>query len=155
MYPIYNVHAVWNQSDYPGNATGFDIMYRANPGPDAVHDEARRWWEKYSCDQLAHKNPEILSLEVIRKPDDDWCLTWFSHYTFDVGQSDEEVLASFAAYVRRIQSYNAKHVKWYESENGGWWSEPICLMGAEEQRRWKSPCRCEHCQKRGVVSINH
>jgi len=155
MYPIYNTHASWNQDDYQNNSTGFDTMYREDPGLDAMQGFAEKWWADYAARKLAGKNPVLLSLEVTRKPDEDWCLTWFSHYTFDTGQTDAEILVSFASYVNRTEDYNAGHMIWYEAEGGGFWSEPICLMGAEDKWRWKGPCRCEHCQKRGVISIDH
>ena len=54
-----------------------------------------------------------------------WCDGWFSHYSFDVGMSDHEVLASFERYVERVLRSDLPEI-----ENGG------RLMGAEDRWRW-------------------
>jgi hypothetical protein len=89
--------------------------------------------------------------------DDEWCLTWFSHYTFDTGQTDEEVLESFRNFVYRYEN----NIKRTQSS----------LMGAEDRWRWKGlhypdgenaaaietdpPCRCEFCKRDGIIRIGH
>ena len=84
-----------------------------------------------------------------------WCIVWFNHYTFDIGLSDEEVLASFERYVQRNIPYAMGEYESYEvycsrvpAEKG------VSLMGAQDRWRWKL-CRCPDCEKRGVVTIDH
>ena len=87
-----------------------------------------------------------------------WCIDWFSHWTFDEGQSDSEVMLSFASFVDRMESYNRSRNK-EEKE--------YCLMGAEDSWRWhgtkegdsnertEPPCRCKYCKEQGVIRIGH
>ena len=87
---------------------------------------------------------------------DVWCPGWFSHWTFDVGMSDRDVLDSFERYVDRILRSDLP-----EAEKGS-------LMGAEDRWRWHgctdgdpqgertdAPCRCPACKASGLVRIDH
>ena len=95
-------------------------------------------------------NPKDIEIDVNFVRYETWCLEWFCHFTFDDGCSDEEYLASFERFVRRMQKLD-------EKEYG--------LMGAEDRWRWSGitdggkktppPCRCAGCKKAGVVGINH
>jgi len=94
-----------------------------------------------------------------------WCIGWFSHCTIDVGQSDEEVLKSFRAFVDRKVQLNLDN--WHRPD------ERTCrndrqfyqLMGAFDDWRWSGvddngnktspPCRCKHCKNQGLIRINH
>jgi hypothetical protein len=98
----------------------------------------------------------VIDTEFVLVGYEEWCLTWFSHYTFDNGQSDEEVLRSFGAYTHRWRSSKDKVF--------------TTLMGADDRWRWKGtlypdgsskpietdpPCRCQYCKEQGVIRINH
>jgi len=97
--------------------------------------------------------------------DEEWCLTWFAHYTFDIGQTDQETLNSFEEFVYRMKRYNSKNGKMEQFSDGtSYWNEPYCLMGAEDRWRWKGdpkiddsrpPCRCKFCKEKGVITIGH
>ena len=178
VYPIYSIHLRWVQDserdpDQPCKWWPFDpgpgriwnsmapyMMYREDPG----EDEVRRWAvEEFWPKQVAQKdlpNPTDLIVELSRY-EETWCPEWFSHKTFDVGQGDGEVLASFHRYVMR-----------YEHMQDYWPGEPPegyrCLMGAEDRWRWcgsgedgardtrtPPPCRCKHCKAQGVIRIGH
>ena len=180
-YPIYIAKARWTEdgqrnADFikwwpsdPGEGRVWNctcstyLMYRDDPGIEVVqHDRETKWWPEYMA-KIASKHPSESSITVIRGHDEEWCPAWFSHWTFDTGQTDREVLASFSTYVDRITAHNRKHAKMVN----GIWTEPICLMGAEDRYRWCAgpeggnrecsdpPCRCEHCQKRGILRIDH
>lgn len=94
-----------------------------------------------------------------------WCPDWFSHWTWDVGLSDEDVRESFHRYVIRMEIWGQQ----YGRMIGGIWYPAVCLMGAEDTWRWRGrkndggpndeptrpPCRCDSCKARGVVRIDH
>lgn len=109
-----------------------------------------------------HFEPEELVIHILDTKleyidEDEWCLTWFSHYTFDNGQTDEEVLDSFREFVRDFEDDTKRTF--------------TTLMGAEERWRWcghiyqnegdwqptrtDPPCRCQFCKEQGVIRINH
>lgn len=156
-YPIYNISVRWNQDDYQGNCSGYKKMYKDDPGLIQVTKEALDWWNEYikkephtkGDKKLIDKHPQLLSIEVKFIGCETWCILWFSHYTYNTELTDEELLRSFQKFVDRklpLQE-NLEH----NVPN----SETYCLMGAEDNWRWKGPCRCEHCQKAGIVSIDH
>lgn len=174
-YPTYSVSVRWENDgehnpEYPNwhkglpagrtwNSTLLHRMYREDPG---VHEVLRihkeEWWPGYVQAKLADKNPGPPMFTVEHTGCESWVLEWFSHYTFDVGQSDGEALASFERYVRR-----------YEDMQDVWPGEYPegyrCLMGAEDRWRWHggsepdvrtpAPCHCEFCQRDGVIRVNH
>jgi hypothetical protein len=162
MYPIYHVKVRWSEryppetaahnmraSELPAgrfwNGSSWDTMEREET--DVVERLLRDWWPEYSKKLL---EPADLTLIVELRCRDTWCSGWFSHWTFDTGQSDQEVLDSFREYVDRIQ-YSDRP----EDEIGS------LLMGAEDEWRWhggertEAPCRCPVCKERGVVRIDH
>jgi hypothetical protein len=181
--PIYNLRFRWNEDGehdpkYPKwheglpegrvwNSTSVYKMYRTDPGLAAVEQDARDWWEPYKVsDKREGKNPSEpeITVEFIRN--ETWALSWFSHWTFDVGQSDAEALASFERFVARMQRLNADERKYIETEHGGYWHDAYCLMGAEDRWRWAgvrddggnttpAPCRCDGCKKLGFLRIDH
>jgi len=176
VYSIYDIRVRWSEDYPPGaenrihrpslpllpegrfwNGAGWYMMEREERDPESIKDEeARDWWPQY----VEKKNllkPADLTIEVKLVHRDVWCDGWFSHWTFDTGMSDEEVLASFERYVERIL-YSGRP----ESEIGG------RLMGAEDRGRWHGcasgdpqgehtspPCRCELCKVGGIVRIDH
>lgn len=166
-YPIYRIKVRWSEryppnteahnmraSELPAgrfwNSTGWDTMERELTD---VAARLREWWPDYSKSLL---EPADLSINVEYKGLDTWCSGWFSHWTFDTGHSDTEVLDSFREYVERIQYSNLT-----EDEISS------LLMGAEDEWRWhgsvdgstadrtEPPCRCPACKERGIVRIDH
>jgi hypothetical protein len=114
------------------------------------------WWPDQRDKYPEASEPDIL-VTFVRW--DTWCEGWFSHWTFDCGQSDEEVLASFRAYVDRVERIQERE-RWDGIEY-----RSRCLMGAEDRWRWRAspecgiesppPCRCDDCKKFGLVRIDH
>lgn len=174
-YPTYQVDFRWTQDaggeEYPEawtaragtgrfwSSTSYDRMYREDPGQQTAAKWAGEWWSEYSTTRIGvvEKNPSRLKVTVRGPRWETWCLSWFSHWTWDNGRSDEEFLASFERYVRRYEHM----ARW---DSGRIIGDPkyVCLMGAEDRWRWrgstedsKAPCRCEGCTKNGVVRICH
>ena len=140
------------------------VMYKEEQGIEFVKQEAKRkqWFnfikahERGSVEKgrMPIDNPKLESIEVSLLRYERWCLSWFSHWTFDDGRSDEEYLRSFARFVIRMERI-----------------ENYCLMGAEDEWRWHGvaddgettdpnkytdpPCRCKHCKAKGIVRIDH
>jgi hypothetical protein len=175
-FPIYRIKVQWSEAYPPGaeeriqrvgrpplpegrfwNGTSWDVMEREErPVGEIVEERRRKWWPEY----VEHKKlleTGDLTITVTLLGRDVWCAGWFSHWTFDVGLSDREVLESFERYVDRIQLSD-----WSETEKGG------TLMGAEDRYRWhgcadgdpqgertEAPCRCPACKKNGIVRIDH
>jgi hypothetical protein len=173
-YPIYGVKVRWSETYPPGaeqrmfragdpplpegrfwNSAGWDSMEKEDRDPEVIAAELMRdWWPKYTAKLL---EPADVTITVTLKRRDVWCDGWFSHYTFDVGMSDADVIASFERYVERILYSDLS-----ENERGS------LLMGAEDQWRWhgcvdgnpqgertEAPCRCPKCKDQGLVRIDH
>jgi hypothetical protein len=148
-YPIYKVGWKWNQDNDQHDSTGFSKMFKEDPGLVRVTRLALAEWGRYirkhkmygqDC-KLIDLHPQLIDLSVQYVEHETWCQGWFSHYTYNVDLSDEELLDSFARFVARKRPAVAE--------------EKYCLMGAEDRWCWKGPCQCKHCIKRGVVSIDH
>lgn len=148
-------------------------MYKELPDESSI----RSWAETAFMHYIESKNDEysksenkkhlimknISDLEIIikRKQDESWNLTWFSHETFDIGQTDVEVLNSFEQYVSRYEHFCNRHDFEEVTKDPNY----ECLMGAEDRWRWKgnddngndtkAPCRCSGCKKYGMIRINH
>lgn len=158
-YPIYRFIPLWNQlkketGETIKNGTFFSIMKTKELSPEEIEEFKKEWWKKYSEAKLEGVSPVLLDFSHIVYYET-WNLTWFSHETFDVGQSNEEALASFERYVMRHEGYQK------DIQPG-----QISLMGAEDRWRWRgadtkegsttpAPCRCEGCKKAGMIRINH
>ena len=183
-YPIYSISAKWSEDQpiepHPAswceglpegrfwNRTGWSTMYSAERSPDEIKAEATNWWPKYIVDKKI-SNPSDLEITIKLVHWEVWCEGWFSHWTFDVGMSDSDVIASFGRYVDRMLAANQHEGEFRKREDGTeYWHEPYCLMGAEDRYRWcgsadgsptgehtDPPCRCEHCKKAGRVVIGH
>lgn len=180
-YPIYKINVKWGVKAYAPqwleecgpdhwsfkglpegmqwNTTGTTIMFK-----DAT-DQVQPALDVFVTEFRSHHpeiNNEYFKAEIVFLRHEVWCEGWFSHWTFDVGQTDDEILKSFSDYVHRIQQYNQKNGKIaYFSDGRSYWDEPICLMGAEDEWRWQGkdrsdpPCRCDDCKKHGVIRIDH
>ena len=173
-YPIYSFSFTWFQDGdrdkkYPkdkelpegriSNATSFYKMYKTQQKRATLVAYAMNWWAKYiyevrrfSKEKLIIKNPELIKANIKFREYEVWLLTWFQHETFDIGQSNDEALRSFAKFV-------------YRKERLG--EDKYCLMGAEDRWRWhgiedgtpnsksEAPCRCKHCKEAGLIRIAH
>lgn len=175
-YPIYRVDIRWIEDDVdnhrekyestkkqsavlpPGrryNSSSGYRMFREKKEPRYIVTEAKEAWK--GCEKYQARNPELIDITVKFIIKESWCLEWFCHWTFDDGQDDAEILASFQRYVDRMQRHNRKHGR---KESYGW-IDVICLMGAEDRWRWRgmddaeAPCRCEGCKKNKVIRIVH
>jgi hypothetical protein len=176
-YPIYDFYATWIE-DKKGevyaswsialpenkfwNSTSFRKMYKTEPCNQELNKYLIDWWDKYrNNDKMKDKNISVPILKVELFEWETWCLTWFQHETFDVGQSDREALDSFRRFVDRKIILNKKS----RFENG---KDIYCLMGAEDRWRWcgaepngdsnsksEPPCRCKFCKEQGVIRIGH
>lgn len=150
-YPIYTFTAKWSQykkgandSDLPPNriwnSTLFSMLYKEEQTQEELILYLNDWWNKYIFKKELGQIDDV-QLNVKYKEHETWVLTWFTHETFDVGQSDKEVLESFERFVLRKNSNE--------------------LMGADEKWRWRGdsdnppPCRCSECKKQGMVRIIH
>ena len=182
VYPIYHVSVWWTEDGENSewrhlnervavpegtdrdagegrywNSTGFSRMYREDPGIEGVTEKTHEWWPKYVAEKPLDKNPSAPIFKVELTHHESWCLGWFTHWTFDEGQTDEEARDSFERFVRRMEQKNRREATVVD----GLLREPYCLMGAEDRWRWKGdgdsppPCRCEHCKKQGVLRIGH
>ncbi len=178
-YPIYFVDVLWSEDYPPGsetqmnrigmpllpegrfwNSTGWDTMFREVRDLEDIEAEALRdWWPKYR-EKLLNPGDPIIVARFLRW--EVWTLTWFSHWSFDVGMTNDEVLASFSRYVDRTEDANRREGAW----KGDFWVDRYSLMSAEDRWRWSGkhteggaqtppPCRCEDCKKQGVVRIDH
>jgi hypothetical protein len=163
-YPIYRFEARWTEkrikiNDYDDthglpvtrmwNGTGFSKMFKEDQTRRQLDVILIEFWQKYT---KKGEEVELFSLHAEFERRESWCLTWFSHETFDIGQTDDEALVSFDNYVDRISNLPG-----FNSGTG------LTLMGAEDRWRWKSgsenymkiPCRCDGCKKAGMLRIAH
>lgn len=166
-FPIYSCTLRWSQDgehnpEYPEMHVGlpagrvwkdyyFNKMFKEDQTAEQLQDCLQEVWENY----LKKENPPtpwITKSEWKFVERETWMLTWFQHETFDMGQTDEEALESFAEYVDRKQDTNWKLGR--DRDSG--------LMGAEDRWRWKGfedgsdpPCRCVHCKAQGLLRIGH
>lgn len=173
-YPNYRIDVRWSQFIEPGqeyplawtkglpegrfwNHTGWDTMEREDRSLMSFRDEViGEWWPKYvEKKQLQGYANLTVEVKLVRR--EVWCDGWFSHWTFDTGMSDEQVIASFERYVERILYSGLP-----ENEIGGrlmgaedYWRWHGCVTGDPQGERTPPPCRCEHCKAQGVVRIGH
>lgn len=168
-YPIYRFEARWTEKrvkmneydDTHGlpvtrcwNGTSLYRMFKEDQSRQQLDVILLEFWQKY---EKRGEEVELFSLHAELERHESWCLTWFSHYTFDVGQTDEEAVLSFNRYVdrmTRMPGFEDFHNNNYKG---------ITLMGADEKWRWRSgsydydkiPCRCKLCKEQGVLRIAH
>lgn len=139
LYPIYDII---NLTRNGARAFTSPRMYRVDPGIDVVRNEILND-PKY--------RGEVLEFEIAPVRHDTWVLLWFNHWTFDIGQSDEDALKSFREYVER-QKLLCLTDGDYEFNR---------LMGAADEYRWRganhgaAPCRCGDCKNLGRITIDH
>jgi len=189
-YPIYKIVVKWVEDgecykckgkdkecsvckDFPegtrSNGTSMDKMYKEETTIEEVEKEMAKWWEYYKeKNKEKMKNPTDIDIKIEFMGYETWVIEWFAHKTFDVGQTDDEILTSFEKFVTRKEYVNETESKWVDFETPieggatGYMREKYCLMGAEDRWRWKAdedgsppPCRCKHCKEQGIVRIGH
>jgi hypothetical protein len=163
-YQVLQFSFHWRERHADGkeieNGTCFDRMLKEEVHEAEFPAAIEEWWKCYLEGYLA-KYPDRVILERTKGTVKDlgrfaWCLTWFSHFTYNTWLDDDEILASFENYVREVTRHNEVHGHFDNMmTNKDDRDSYICLMGAEDRFRWKGPCRCEHCQTAGVVRIDH
>jgi hypothetical protein len=180
LYPIYRVCLEWIQDDTKNYREKYDSAALRNsdlpPGrirdANSVYNMYREEkdltciLDNFKTVRLNHedykdKNLVFVTHEIKLVLYESWCPSWFSHWTFDDGQSDHEAIMSFERYIQRMETYNSKNGKMGKFG----WEDAICLMGAEDRWRWKGrddndnetepPCRCAGCKTLGVIRIMH
>lgn len=176
LYPIYRFHIEFTHreskdEEWIKDSTSFSVMFRERQDEDELNDIARK-----NVDNLENRykyvgQSAMWDIKLLKF--DNWCCHWFSHYTFDNGQTDEGVYNSFEEYVRRYEHmqnvFEPELLNKFRESPYGY----QCLMGAEDRFRWghwerdengkmsdndkflPGPCRCPACRKRGVITIDH
>lgn len=196
-FPIYRVEGVFEAPIPVGEENRHRMRYMAlydRPGWYQQRWSGLRMFhrpllDRHQCEaRLAtmfaathhhHPGAELLEASLTYVRHDTWALGWFNHFRIDTGESDEEVLDSFADYVSRVQVHNERmlrRIPWpdrrsYHSNDNH--PDAIQLMGAEDRWRWcgtkegaqgmlgvmedstDPPCRCDGCQSNGLVRICH
>lgn len=174
-YPCYTVRAAFNRPRTEAHADYTAPHWQVEGRPDLFRDTATMHAmerERMSEARTAEVVESLVTDYLAKHPDavpvgdgyaemthwETWCLTWFSHFTFPEGRSDAELIASFSAYVSRHAWYQKDYPMARDDDEYA-----ICLMGAEDHWRWRNGdgdhanpiCRCDGCQKHGVVRVSH
>ena len=166
-FPIYSITATWFENKNPErdysdrqiesvpegmvlDSTQFYKAFKTEPSEIELEKAVRDWWSRWSIYKNKRNGAQNPIIIIRFSENETWWLTWFEHVTFDVGQSNEEVLESFERYVDR-----KKEIGCY-------------LMRAEDRYRWhgaepdgdpknisKPPCRCKYCKEQGLIRIAH
>lgn len=159
LYPIYLFYIEWiegfkheHKPDIPEdrirNSTSFRKIFKTNQSNEQLQQYADDYVITLKLDSK-YKNISDVKIHFEFIENESWVLTWFSHETFDHGQSDEQAIESFKEFIdRKLLKDNLN---------------PGILMGAEDDWRWRSgseeydniPCRCQHCKKDGKLRIAH
>lgn len=146
------------------NSVSKSIMFKNELSDKEARVFLNKFYKKNVIEKETIKHPYLIKKEYKFLRKDNWCLHWFNHWTFDEGQTDEEVISSFENFVYEKEEENRRNG---QTEYHIDYSKPYyCLMGAEDRWRWSSvddngnqsskiPCRCAGCRKNGIISINH
>jgi hypothetical protein len=182
-FPIYSFSVKWSvdgiqDSKYPNrykdlpdgrvwNSTNFDSMFKTKKTKQQLNNYFNNWWDKY---KLKFQNVSDLSVTIKFKEYEVWLIEWFSHLTFDIGKSNNEILKSFQNFIDRKIKINYENGHYGTEYNKDSKLPYYCLMGAEDRWRWHAanengesgdpennlpPCRCKFCKEQGVVRIGH
>lgn len=162
-----NVPAPWREGCEEGrfwNSTSRDFMLRDY---EKIENIAREYEAGVRSRADCHVDADAqVEVETTLLHYETWCLTWFGHFTFYDGRSDEEFVESFERFVRRMERKNATESTRSPS---GYVTPAYPLMGAEDRWRWHGvagdgedrnrrttpPCRCEKCKGSGKIHIFH
>jgi hypothetical protein len=121
-------------------------LYLTDPGHEAVLAEATRVWPNLNW-RGKPRVRRLLKIDVKWKGEVPWALAWFSHQTFRVGRTDEQLHESFERWVQRWEQYQDHLLSAPK--------DVPCLMGAEDRWRWKAVCACEVCVRDDLAVIAH
>lgn len=183
-FPIYKLNATWSEDGeheekhinyhkgLPEGRTWNMISSVGKMFKEEQHQRdldlyAMNWWKKYKRKHLKGKNAVIARLSMEYVEHEVWLLTWFQHETFDLGQTDKDILDSFESFIDRKKDVNMKNGHSPAEQDFNSKSPFYCFMGAEDRYRWKGtndgtantetppPCRCKHCKKQGMIRIGH
>ena len=159
-FPIYRFSARWNQDDYENNGSGFSTMYKEEPTTEQLENDLNAYKQSITNKQNeeGHHVTEWLEATYKYVEHEAWSPLWFGHMTYNQFETNEEVERSFLEFIDRKMTQNKKNGH-YETEMN--YDVPYnpdkpfyCFMGAEDKWRWEI-CRCEHCQARGKITIDH
>lgn len=171
LYPIYKFSIKFKYKEdssgpWKDNSIFNSIMYKSKRTEDQLEESVRDIINNLDS-RYNNIHPIIdYSYKLLRY--ETWCLNWFSHYTFDIGQSDEDALDSFEKYVKRYEDQQSLPIEMINKLGDDY----NCLMGAEDRWRWGhyemdekgnrigedlilGPCRCNACKKAGIIRIDH
>lgn len=154
VFPIYKIKIDF-MSNEEFESYAHSILAKEDLTTEGIQRYVDDLWSQLVEKDSKSENPKNIKLVAsssILEGYDSWKLTWFSHMTYDLGQSDEEVLRSFEDFVSRNE-YHGPDMDLKASR---------CLMGAEDRWRWRgekddspAPCRCEGCKNHELIRINH
>lgn len=163
VFPIYKIKIDFKVSEVIGDKSTVikedSYTHTYMPKEEMTSEDRDKMisslWDQLVAKEMESDSPrdiEFLGSNSSLEGYDSWKLTWFSHMTYDLGQSDEEVLRSFEDFVSRNE-YHGPDMDLKASR---------CLMGAEDRWRWRgekddspAPCRCEGCKNHELIRINH
>lgn len=171
FYPVYKIKAKWaekipenEQDKYLGdwiknapNGYFWNCCYKHYMPKTKQTDEQIKvyytnWFNKLQKEIYDIKNLTITCNYLF---DESWCPNGFSHWTYDIGQSDKDVLKSFINFIKRRTIENTKYGHYGNECTNGNYDTYYCLMGAEDWWRWcdNKPCRCGKQLK--IITIIH
>jgi len=96
---------------------------------EIVSTTLAEWWPEIQ-EEEEDRNPGDPQVEVLFVRWETWCPGLHSHWAWDTGLDDTQVLASFKRFVERMEDANQGQI------DAGSWQDQYCLMGAENQDRW-------------------
>lgn len=110
-YPIYNIDVKFRQdrtsNDYnkgswwiqgckknrQRNILFKTLMFKNDKTEEELLKYCEYMWKNHKK-KNKHQNPSCPKFRFKLVDREEWCLGWFDHWTFDVGQTDSEVLQS-------------------------------------------------------------
>lgn len=151
-YPVWRIHARWNNKEYQNNGTSFIITNRRNYSIDTMQRRAEKWFKKYIKDKYPNEKIEPILLEVEYFGKETWSGSWFSHISLNRFETEKEAFESFQRYMNTLKQkdYSDPYSGMYITKSG----QEYCVMGAEERYRWVY-CDCKICKRKGITLIKH
>lgn len=149
-FPIYRFSARWDQVGFESNSTGDRKMYKTNPTQEELDADLALF--KSSIEK---KDNVIrwIDCKVEYVEDEVWVLRWFCHTSLNLFDNEEDAFESFQKFVDRKIRFNLDNGQWATDYRD--YDKPYyCLMGAEDQWRWKL-CGCDKCKELGQTAIIH
>lgn len=159
IYQIFSISIAWTQDGVTDRCHHhFMEMPKHNTSLGDMEEWVRWvWWQRFQpLSKLKIDNPRDIEITVRYIESESWLITWFSHWTHDIGLSDAEVRASFQRFVFRRIDINRRLGR----------DDDHNLMGANESYRWTGkktddgdlttpPCDCGGCRTLGIKRIDH